>query len=86
MIKAVINQEGLVINRIEIEKTTDWLPPEGCSLLTEQQSSKANIGDTWDGSKIIPQVISEVPKPRNLEAEIDGIKTRLNDLESVKSI
>ena len=84
MIKAVINQEGLVINRIVVEKVTDWQPPEGCYLLTEQQSTRANPGDTWDGSKIIPQVHLEVSKPRNLEAEIDELKTRLDDLEVVK--
>jgi len=84
MIRAVINQEGLVINRVVVDKVTDWLPPDGCSLLTEQQSVKANIGDTWDGSKIIPQSISEVPKPRNLEAEIDELKARLDDIQAVR--
>jgi len=84
MRKALVNEDGLILNVIEIEKKTDWLPPDGCSLLTEKQSIPANPGDTWDGSKIIPQVHLEVSKPRNLEAEIDELKTRLDDLEVVK--
>ena len=84
MRKALVNEDGLILNVIEIEKKTDWLPPEGCSLLTEQQSVKANPGDSWDGSKIIPQVLPEVPEPRNLEAEIDELKARLDGIEAVK--
>ena len=84
MRKALVNEDGLILNVIEIEKKTDWLPPDGCSLLTEKQSIPANPGDTWDGSKIIPQVISEVPESRNLEAEIDELKARLDGIEAVR--
>ncbi len=80
MRKALV-KDGLVVNVIEIDSKSDWKPPEGHTLLTVDQSKQASPGDTWDGKKIIPQVPSDISKPRDLEKEMDAIKERLDELE-----
>ena len=83
MKRALIREEdGLVLNVIEIEKDSDWTPPEGHILLSKADSKRANPGDTWDGEQIIPQPKPDpAEEPRDLASEIDAIDFRLKKLE-----
>ena len=52
MRKALIDLTGLVVNIIEIEVGSTWLPPTGCKL---RDALNASPGDTWDGTQFIPR-------------------------------
>ncbi len=60
MRKALINETGMVVNVIEIDKDSDWPVPEGHRLISTQIGS---TGDTYANKKFTrPIVISEPPK------------------------
>jgi len=83
MRKALVNKAGLIVNVIEIEEETDWKPPKGWKLLSEEQSATANPGDSWDGKNIIPKESPESALVvRDIPVELDDIKERVNDLET----
>lgn len=77
MRKVLVDKNGLVVNAIEIGEEANWTPPEGCSLLSLARSKQADIGDTWDGNKIVKAVIPEPLPPRDLAKEVDEIKASL---------
>tara|TARA_Y100000310_G_scaffold343856_1_gene453522 strand:+ start:2936 stop:3187 length:252 start_codon:yes stop_codon:yes gene_type:complete len=82
MRKALINKDGEVVNVININNDSVWKHPKEHRLLTEEQSRGANIGDTWDGSHIVPKPQPEPsPPPRDLAAEIDALDARVKSLE-----
>lgn len=79
MRKAVVRQsDGLVTNVIEIEQGTDWQPPQGCVLV---DAKDAGPGDTWDGMKFIKPELPPPEPPRDLAAEIDELRARVEELE-----
>lgn len=80
MRKALI-QDGKVVNVILIEEGSSWKVPPGCQLLSEEKSLLASPGDTWDGEKFIkPEPVVVEPK-RDLEKEIDELKSRLDKID-----
>ena len=53
-------ENGIVINSILAPIEGDpWQPPEGVQLI----QADGNIGDSWDGTKIIPAPVVVVPQP-----------------------
>lgn len=86
MQKSLIRQsDGLVINRIEYDPKSNWIPPKGHILMDD-----GKIGQTWDGKVFIdPEPLPEPEPPRDLEAEIDTLKADIvklkTDVESLKS-
>lgn len=77
MRKAVVDKTGLVINAIEIEEGSKWQPPEGCYLLDEKISETANIGDTWDGTKIIKALKPTPSVVIDWQVQFDAASTAL---------
>ncbi len=50
---AVIDKKtGEVVNVIEYDPKAVWAPPKGHALLKNEH---ANIGDTWNGKKLVPK-------------------------------
>lgn len=68
MKKAVVSQEGQVINVIEIEEGAIWSPPEGMVLVSA--TDDAEPGGSWDGRKFI-RVLAAGP------ARLDGLHGKL---------
>lgn len=90
MQKSLIRQsDGLVINRIEYDPKSNWIPPKGHILMDD-----GKIGQTWDGKVFIdPEPLPEPEPPRDPLNEIDELKQRLQkaedditDLKSASSI
>jgi hypothetical protein len=51
MIGVVIdNETSKIINRIEIEPGSDWLPEAGTSFVLEPDDAPYTIGGTWASS------------------------------------
>jgi len=79
MRKAVIKQtDGFVENVIEIEEGANWRLPEGYELV---DGNDASPGDTWDGSQFIKPILEGIVV-RDLEAELDALKVRIEKLEA----
>lgn len=79
MRKAIIrNNDGFVVNVIEIKQNANWQPPDGCSLIT---AGKSSPGDTWDGKQFVtPEPVISEPI-RDLAAEIDALNAKIGELE-----
>ena len=79
MQKSVVRlSDGLVINRIEIHKDSKWTPPDGCILM-----DNGYIGQTWNGKEFVdPEPLPEPEPPRDILAEIDELKLKMNKVES----
>ena len=72
MRKAIIQEnDGLVVNVVEIEFPTDWQPPPGCYCI---DAGDASPGDTWNGEEFIkpPLVIPDPPYSTHL-ARLDAV-------------
>lgn len=79
MKKLVIEElTGKVVNIIEIKKGASWAPPDGCIVLAQ---TGGGIGDTWDGVSFVPAVEIAPEPQRDLLAEIDDLKARIEKLE-----
>lgn len=77
MRKAVVrDSDGFVGNVIEIKERANWPVPEGCHLVDAEIGGSPR--DTWDGTKFIrPEPIVLEPE-RDLAAEIDELKARVD--------
>jgi len=79
MRKALIRKaDGFVENVIEIEEGANWKVPDGCILI---DAFDASPGDTWDETKFIKPEPKLIELSRDLEAEIDELKVRIEKLE-----
>ncbi len=58
MRKALIDETGLVVNVIEIQNNSSYLPPEGHKLVA---STIAGVGDTYASKKFTKAVIELEP-------------------------
>ena len=82
MRKAIVREsDGLVINVIELatgwqSKKPKWQAPEGTYLVAAK--TDGSPGDTWNGEVFIRPEVIPAPKPRNILAEIDDIKAKLD--------
>ncbi len=76
--KSVVREsDGLVINRIEIEKDSTWECPKGCVLM-----DGGEIGDTWGGEKFITPEPKPVEPERDLIKEIDVLTAEVEQLKT----
>jgi len=80
MRRAVVREiDNLVINVVEVEEGGNWKPPDGCYLV--DAVNEGSPGDTWDGKKFIRLVLPVSEPVRDLAAEIDALKARVEKLE-----
>jgi hypothetical protein len=74
MLYAIIDSEGLVVNSIEWDGSTEWQPPAGCSIVPLENGG---IGWSYVDGEFVPPVapIEEVPEPTVTEALVTATTT-----------
>ena len=72
-------KDGFVVNVIELEPGSKWTPPEGHSVVRDDE---CQIGDTYDGTftriNMIPEPIIETPRQ---PTKLDELEARIAALE-----
>jgi hypothetical protein len=62
MLYAIVDSEGLVVNSIEWDGSTEWKPPAGCSIVPQ---GNGGIGWSYADGEFVPPVapVEEAPEP-----------------------
>jgi hypothetical protein len=64
MLYAIIDSEGLVVNSIEWDGSTEWKPPAGCSIVPLESGG---IGWSYVDGEFVPPV-AEATEPTVIQA------------------
>jgi hypothetical protein len=67
MLYAIIDSEGLVVNAIRWDRSTEWQPPAGCSIVPLENGG---LGWSYVNGEFVPPVapIEEAPESTVIEA------------------
>lgn len=77
-----IIRDGRVINTVRWDGVSPYSPPEGCTLVLDEEG-KASKGGTFDGKTMHPRVRAPAPAPAPSAAEmIADLQARLAALEA----
>jgi hypothetical protein len=74
---------GTVDNIVEMEASSDWTPPQDCSVVP---SETARIGDTYDGLTFsTPHIAPAADAAEQIQpaALLDGVTALLDDMVAV---